>query len=342
MSSCVEVSLLSLSAADEPLRQHGRLHTDDVGVAQDVVAEVFEPHTLEPLAAKRLDARLNAVQIGEVTLGYLTYGTETRISLPPSGQWYHVNVTLAGSSRIVRTDGERGETEGMRGAAVLLPHRTQTIEWAHDAAQFGIKIPRTALETHLSDLTRTQVTGPVDFGLIIDLTSRAGRGLLRCLDFVRREWDEDGVLAQHGGTRRHVEAMIMTNLLMAASGPHQNLLRQEHTTSRPAALKRALDYIHEHAHELPTLTDLTAAAGVSARTLQLQFLRNLGCTPLQYLRDVRLRAARAELLHPRSADVTVTDVATSWGFYNLGRFSSLYRSVYGETPSETLRRAKGG
>src|SRR5690606_6423985 len=213
MSSCVEVSLLSLSAADEPLRQHGRLHTDDVSVAQDVVAEVFEPHTLEPLAAKRLDARLNAVQIGEVTLGYLTYGTETRISLPPRGQGYHVNVTLAGSSRIARTDGERGETEGLRGAAVLLPHRTHTIEWAHDAAQFGIEIPRTALGAHLSDLTRTQVTGPDDFGLSIDLTSRAGRGLLRCLDFVRREWDEDGVLAQHRSEEHTSELQSRENLV---------------------------------------------------------------------------------------------------------------------------------
>ncbi|MBM4480658.1 helix-turn-helix domain-containing protein [Rhodococcus hoagii] len=49
---------------------------------------------------------------------------------------------------------------------------------------------------------------------------------------------------------------------------------------------------------------------------------------------------RDDLLHPDSPDVTVTDVAASWGFYNLGRFSSLYREVYGESPSETLRRCR--
>ncbi|WP_169951351.1 AraC family transcriptional regulator [Microbispora sp. H11081] len=333
--------LSSTTAADEPLRQHGRLRTGDVALAQRVVAEVYEPHTLRPLNGARLDARLNAVQNGGLTLGYLTYGAEVGITLPPSDHWYHVNITLAGTSRVAREGGERGTTRGMNSAAILLPHRAQTIDWAADAAQFALKIPRADIEGHLAGLVRKPIDKPIDFDLVMNLESPAGRGLLRCIEFVRAEWEEDGILARDAGSRRQLESMIMTNLLMAASGPHQRLLRRETGPARPGVLRRALDYIHENAQSLPTLRDLTEAAGVSARTLQLQFLTHLGCTPTQYLRDVRLRGARTDLLHPSSDTVTVADVAAAWGFYNHGRFSSLYRSAYGESPSQTLRRTKG-
>ena len=37
--------------------------------------------------------------------------------------------------------------------------------------------------------------------------------------------------------------------------------------------------------------------------------------------------------------VTVTEIATLFGFAELGRFSVEYRAVFGESPSVTLRRA---
>ena len=45
--------------------------------------------------------------------------------------------------------------------------------------------------------------------------------------------------------------------------------------------------------------------------------------------------------HPDDA-TTVTDTATKLNFFHFGRFSSQYRQLFGETPSETLRRARGG
>ncbi|MGO4203754.1 AraC family transcriptional regulator [Rhodococcus sp. TAF43] len=328
------------SSAFEPLHQHGRLRTDDVDLAQAVVSEVYEPHVLEPRGERRLDARLNAVQNGSLTLGYLTYGVGATITLPPSEHWYHVNITLLGGSRVSRGDSVRGETTAMAGAAMLVPHHLQTIEWDSDTAQFALRVPRVDLEGHLGNLTRTRIVDPVDFDLVVDLNSAAGRGLIRCIEFIRSEWDDEGILTRYDNSRRHLESLTLTNLVLAAGGPHRELLDQPFAPDVPEALQRAVDYVHDHARTLPTLADLTVAAGASARTLQNQFLRHFDRSPLQYIRDVRLRGVRDDLLHPSAPEVTVTDVATAWGFYNLGRFSSLYREAYGESPSETLRRCR--
>ena len=37
---------------------------------------------------------------------------------------------------------------------------------------------------------------------------------------------------------------------------------------------------------------------------------------------------------------TISDLAMSWGFTHMGRFSVEYRRHFGETPSETLKRKR--
>jgi AraC-like DNA-binding protein len=324
--------------ANEPLRQFGRLRTRDVDEAEAVVTKVYVPHRLRPVDGKAIDARLNAVNSGAVTFGFLTYGATSRISLPPMETCYHVNITLAGSSTVSCAE-ERGRTVGMSGAAVLTPDRAHLIEWAADAQQIALKIPRGDLEGHLTSLTHVAQDRPIDFDLTADLRSPAGRGLLRAIDFVQREWDEDGVLTAHPASRRHLESLVLTSLLVAAPGAHQRVLARDEGPLRSDPLRTATAYVHDHLDELPTLEDLTRVTGVGARALQAAFRRHLQCTPLQYVRDARLMRARTDLLHPGTDRQSVTDVAARWGFYNVGRFSALYRARFGEAPSVTLARA---
>lgn len=330
---------MDTSVPAEPLRQYGKLRTSDAAVAEGVVSEVFEPHRLAVANNEPLQARLNAVQTGCLTLGYLAYGTRASIDLPASELWYHVNLTLTGTSNVIRERGDSSRTVGLQSGAVLLPHQAQRIDWETDATQFALKVPRSDLEGHLSQLTQRKISGPLDLDLTLDLMGSAGKSLLRAVQFVGDEWDSDGILSQNAHSRRQLQDLILTNLLFATSGPHQELLREE-DTPKNSVLETAIAYIHDRASELPTLSDLTRVSGVSARTLQLQFEREVGCTPLQYLQNVRLRAARHELLEPQTNTVTVTEIATRWGFYNHGRFSALYRQQYQELPSETLRRSR--
>lgn len=103
-------------------------------------------------------------------------------------------------------------------------------------------------------------------------------------------------------------------------------------------LRAAVDFVHEHADE-PLTPDLVArAAGLHPRTLQQSMRAQLGISPMELVRRVRLDEVRHELLAAVPGSVQVGDVARRWGFGNLGRFSAVYAARFGEYPRDTLRR----
>ena len=59
-----------------------------------------------------------------------------------------------------------------------------------------------------------------------------------------------------------------------------------------------------------------------------------------FLLTARLQHVHAELLSTGGTS-TLTDIATRYGFWHLGRFSRYYRDVYGRLPSVALRRVRG-
>jgi AraC-like DNA-binding protein len=87
------------------------------------------------------------------------------------------------------------------------------------------------------------------------------------------------------------------------------------------------------------ISGLCAALSVSERTLRKAFHRIHGLPPCRHLRMLRLEQARRALIATDSHLTTVTEIATCFGFAELGRFSVEYRKVFGESPSQTLHRA---
>ena len=89
------------------------------------------------------------------------------------------------------------------------------------------------------------------------------------------------------------------------------------------------------------IDDVCRGLNISRRTLYRAFQDLLDVSPKAYLRMKNLSAARARLLDATRRPTTVTQVALDHGFWELGRFAGAYRTMFGESPSETLR-ANGG
>ena len=111
----------------------------------------------------------------------------------------------------------------------------------------------------------------------------------------------------------------------------------ERPAAQPALLRRAVTFIDENAHQDIALSDIAAAVNVTPRSVQYMFRRHLGTTPLEYLRRVRLDRAHRELQAADPSVDTVMAIAGRWGFTHAGRFSSIYKQVFGNPPSRTLR-----
>jgi AraC-like DNA-binding protein len=102
--------------------------------------------------------------------------------------------------------------------------------------------------------------------------------------------------------------------------------------------KSTLEIAMSHPDQSQALAALARQDGVPERTLRTAFQRCYGLSPLEYLRIHRLHQARQRLRASCPDESTVTQIACGLGFWDLGRFAGAYRRLYGEYPSETLRK----
>ncbi|RAI44673.1 AraC family transcriptional regulator [Rhodoplanes roseus] len=111
------------------------------------------------------------------------------------------------------------------------------------------------------------------------------------------------------------------------TAPHHHLI-----------VRRSLDATAEAAGAVAPIGDLCAAAGVCERTLRRAFSAVFGMPPSRYLKLRQLNRVHAAMLDDGARGRRVTDVLTSHGVTELGRFAMQYRALFGELPSHTMRR----
>ena len=102
-------------------------------------------------------------------------------------------------------------------------------------------------------------------------------------------------------------------------------------------VRRAQDFLDAQDSPLVRIDDLCQAARTSLSTLERAFQEAFGCSPRRFLILRRMAAVRRELLRA-GPSASVTEIATRWGFFHLGRFAMEYAKLYHERPSDTLHR----
>jgi len=329
-------------AAGPRLKRYSIISTSSFEEAHEAVAQVYLPHEVVPIESHttKLRMSLNAVVDTRLTLGYITYGAPTLVTMPPAESCYHFNLTVAGSTLAERDDGSRVRTEARKSGAVLLPDRLNRVNWSPDAEQLILKIPRTNLENQLAELLGRPVRSVVNFDYAVDLTRPAGGSVLSSVEFLARELDKEHGIADLPHARRQLELYIVTQLLEACHHQYSNELRSNQGDARPRRLRTVLDHLEANIASPLTVADLARAGNMSVRTLQNAFQREFGVPATIYLRNFRLDRAREAIRYTDCSDVRISDIAMQWGFFHLGRFAGYYRDRFGEVPSQTVARAR--
>jgi AraC family ethanolamine operon transcriptional activator len=137
--------------------------------------------------------------------------------------------------------------------------------------------------------------------------------------------------------RHALEFDLVFHLLNVLTEPSSE---QRHSSlrNRDKAFAASIEHIHESSSDKLTIPDLSKSAGVSERTLRYAFFEKLGISPKVYLSAVRLSRVRSQLLQANGATTRIYEIASDQGFWHMGQFAADYRTLFGERPSDTLKR----
>ncbi|WP_433292043.1 AraC family transcriptional regulator [Pseudonocardia sp. CA-142604] len=282
------------------------------------------------------------VDAGPITISDITFGADVRMDCGSFHGTYHVNLPLSG-----RIQSEHRGTQVVidpTRAGVYIPDGDTSLpRWGAGSRQLCVKIDRLAVEEALAAQLEYG-SAPVDRQLLLspslDITRGAGRDWAQLVLLLRRQLARDDGLAREPLIARPLVDALIHGLLLATDHGGRAALAEEPVAAAPAAIRAAVELIHALPAEPWTTAGLAGRCFVSVRSLQEGFKRHLNTSPMAYLRAVRLRHAHEELRAADPALVTVTSVATRWGFANLGKFAAAHHALYGENPRETLRRAR--
>lgn len=98
----------------------------------------------------------------------------------------------------------------------------------------------------------------------------------------------------------------------------------------PVSLVDALEMMESNVEEPLKPDEIAGYLGMSRRTLERLFLRQLGVSPAQKYLEIRLEKARLAMLRGNRA---LDEVAQSVGFASLSHFIVRYRQAFGMTPA---------
>jgi len=103
-------------------------------------------------------------------------------------------------------------------------------------------------------------------------------------------------------------------------------------------IARAMRFIWEHAHEPINVGDVVKVAAMSRRGLHVTFLQQIGRTPGDEIRRVRLEAAKRMLMDTTEK---VESVAMSCGYQSANSFCVAFKQATGKSPGQFRRESSG-
>jgi AraC family transcriptional regulator len=102
----------------------------------------------------------------------------------------------------------------------------------------------------------------------------------------------------------------------------------------PVWLKRAAEFIGEHYADELSLEKIASAAGVHPVHLARVFKSAHRCTVAEYIRSLRVEAARKLLA---DGDLPLADIALRTGFADQSHFTKNFKRITGRTPAQFRR-----
>ena len=315
------------------------MHTDDVNVARARTRDFLGcSHRMTVLDRDRpFLARVQYRSLNGLGLLSSVYGPALEINCSPPIDKVTVNFVFGG--QLLIDDGGRTAVADEHHAAAFCFHEDLTMRWSPGLRQLMLTIGKPHIERYLENLLHEPLRRPLRLHGRIDLAASGGQGVRAAVRTLHRALDLCGKGGPPPVLAAEVEHGIMSALLLGQRHNYTDAIFSAQTLPAPRAVRRVVELVDAAPEKAFTIADLAVYAGVSERSLHAAFRRQLGTSPMSYVRRRRLEQAHDELLRlDPTTGARVTDVALRAGFTHTGRFAAAYRERFGESPSTTLRR----
>lgn len=197
---------------------------------------------------------------------------------------------------------------------------------------FGGTISRDVLAAGYLALEGKPLVSGLTFEPVVEIATPSLRALRQTFVALHRTMRNNA--ADLNLTYPLVEEIMVYQLLSA--WPQRESSNPEVRTGSSRQIQFALNYIDSHLSEPITIAEIASAAGISVRSLQHSFRKELGTSPLGYIIDRRLDRTHADIC--RGGDlVSIKAVASRWGFIHMSEFSRRFKMRFGYLPSQAYQ-----
>ena len=252
----------------------------------------------------------------------------------PDAFWFGLEECQTSASVNGRINGRLGDAD----AIMVRPGNCEfELVTPADYAIYGIVIQRNALQCAADQMGCQIDWSQLASAEVLHVTQSARTACLQTLAYLLADDAICGESHSSISLELRQQAMMMAMLSMLDTSSIDSAVSNSFIR-RQRVVAQARDYVLAHRDQVITVPELCERLHVSRRTLQYCFENVLGMSPIQYLRIIRLNGARRDLREDLLECKTVQGIAADWGFWHFSQFSSDYRKLFGQTPSESLRQ----
>lgn len=205
----------------------------------------------------------------------------------------------------------------------------------------GLVVNRSDLVQHIRALNQSDVLPSAMRDELLKIRPGQKAGLQRLVRQILSEAARTPDIVANPSSSESIRIAVLDALA--------DICSSHETTGRPPyrqmshykIVREVRQHLLENQDETITVVDLCQRFQISRRTLQYAFQDVMGMNPNAYLRTLRLNGVRRCLRDGNSGVSSVQQAAANWGFWHLSQFARDYQSLFGELPSERLKRRSG-
>lgn len=303
--------------------------TNKVAVARSLLSSRYKPHTMRALAGTAFAFHHLSAEVPTGSFNVLRYGSAVEIEPEPFDNFFMLEMPVNGGVNIEACGHESVQSDTST-ALFLPPHVRFVSTWQPNCTQLMLKVEKAEVLRRWQHMIDDETAILPHLFPQIDLNTVEGWRVSQLMLLMREELKRTvdscrGTLSQTPLAGATVDAVLAYCLV------HQRDRLGQCPKVLPAHLRRCVVYIDAHLAEDLSIPVLLQQTDISERSLFKLFRHFLKTTPGDYIKTERLKHARRALLRGDK----VRSAAHSAGFSHMGRFSAMYRMIYGENPSAT-------